>query len=329
MNNLVSVIVPVYNVENYLARCLDSIIEQMYQNIEIIVIDDGSTDSSGKICDEYKEKDSRIIVLHQKNQGLSGARNSGLDLMHGDWVVFVDSDDFIHVDFIEYLLGLCMKYNVRVSQCGCVRGISDFFPKEQVLQKEKKWDFKELYLSPTREFSVTAGMKLYAAELFQKYRYPKGKIYEDEDVTFKVLYDAGAVAISNRHLYYYYMSEGSILRNNNQKIRYDFLDIFCNRISFLKMKRKKEENLISATEKELCIRLMMNYFYAAQYGLEKDRAILYRFYKEHLKKVDWRFIKSRKEKIVLRAFLLFPQMVAWIENNLHIIRRNKYRREKK
>ena len=111
---LVSIIIPVYNVEEYLEQCLDSVINQTYNNLEIWLIDDGSKDSSGKICDKYKELDSRIRVIHKENGGLSSARNAALDLMKGEYVYFLDSDDFISLDLIETYINFVRKYNVDV-----------------------------------------------------------------------------------------------------------------------------------------------------------------------------------------------------------------------
>lgn len=327
MDELVSVIVPVYNVEKYIARCLESIVAQTYHNIEIIVIDDGSTDLSGSICDEFGKRDSRIIVIHQENMGLSGARNRGLDVMRGQWVTFIDSDDFVHRDFIKYLLYMCIKHNVKVSQCGFVRGTDNNFTEEEEIVKERKWKFNELYLSPSRQFRVIACAKMYDATFFQIYRYPYGKINEDEDTTFKILYEAEYIVISNRKLYYYYMSNDSIMRKNRGKINFDFLDILTDRIFFLQS--RDEEKLVSVTEKELCIRLMLNYFTAVQNGFTSDQDLLFKLYRQHFHNIDWMSVKSIKEKLALAVFDVFPRLFAFVENNLHIVDKNRRIREKR
>jgi len=113
----ISIIVPVYNVENYLCKCVDSILEQTYKEIELILIDDGSTDSSGVICDKYKNKDTRVFVIHKKNEGVSSARNCGLKVAVGDYVGFVDSDDYVLNDMYEYLLNLSIMYNADITSC--------------------------------------------------------------------------------------------------------------------------------------------------------------------------------------------------------------------
>ena len=115
--NLISVILPIYNVSDYLDRCMKSVINQTYKNIEIIMVDDGSTDDSALKCDEYKEKDDRIVVFHKENGGLSDARNYGIKRASGDYITCVDSDDFVDLDYIEYLYSLITKYNVKMSIC--------------------------------------------------------------------------------------------------------------------------------------------------------------------------------------------------------------------
>ena len=120
MNELISVIVPVYNVEEYLPKCIESIINQTYKNLEIILVDDGSTDNSGRICDEYAKKDDRIIVFHKENGGLSDARNCGIDAATGDWVQFVDSDDYIHQTMVEKMYSSCKRNQTKLAVCGRV-----------------------------------------------------------------------------------------------------------------------------------------------------------------------------------------------------------------
>ena len=204
--DLISVIVPVYNVESYLNRCVDSILRQTYKELEIILVDDGSTDNSGKICDEYKSVDNRVKVIHQSNRGQSVARNNGINMACGKWICFVDSDDFIQDDYLEYLLGLCIKFGTKVSQCGCAKGKESVFPDETVCITEKKWRIRDLYCSHQRLFRGIVWGKLFSRDLFQDYRFPAGKIFEDEDAAFILLYKAGEIAVSNRHSYYYFQS---------------------------------------------------------------------------------------------------------------------------
>ena len=130
-NQLISIIVPIYNVEKYLKQCIESIISQTYRNIEIILVDDGSPDNCGKICDEYSQKDKRIIVLHKENGGLSDARNKGIDIAKGDYLTFVDSDDFVNIDYIEKLYNSIKFNNTKLAQCG----ISKVDENNEIIEK--------------------------------------------------------------------------------------------------------------------------------------------------------------------------------------------------
>lgn len=325
---LISVIVPVYNVENYLERCVTSILKQTYTDLEIILIDDGSTDKSGTICDELQKKDPRIIVVHKENGGQSSARNLGLEICKGTWVCFIDSDDFIREDYIEELHRLCITYNVSISQCGAVRGTASDFPDENIDVSEVKWSFKKMYTSSSRIFRAVVWGKLVKTELARKYPFLTGKIYEDEETSFKYMYEAKECVVTNKHMYYYYMSPQSTLRNTNKRVNFDFVDIFEDRCKFLA--DHKEKTLIEYTKKELCIRLMLNYCGAKKEKKSKEDIIkLRKLFKEYYHKVDWNLPFPKKEILALRLFYIIPKSFSLIENNFRIIKSNKYKREKK
>lgn len=166
--NLISVIVPVYNVSKYLNQCIESIINQTYTNLEIILIDDGSNDESEKICDEYKNKDDRIIVIHQENGGLSAARNAGLDICKGKYISFVDSDDYPEPNFIDCLYSSLIENNVKVSMCD----INHVDENSQTIETEK-WDSTDI-VSGREIFKRNKGFihsvvwnKLYSADIWK------------------------------------------------------------------------------------------------------------------------------------------------------------------
>lgn len=324
----ISIIVPVYNVEKYINRCIDSILKQTYSNFELILVDDGSTDASGMICEEYIY-DKRVKVIHQQNKGVSAARNTGLEIFSGEWVTFVDSDDFISNDYLEYMLGLCKKYNVNVAQCGIVRGSENIFPEEETKSaKEVKWEFSNLYGSANREYRGVVWAKIYAAELVRNYRFPIGKVSEDEDACFYFLYKADSVIVSNRHIYYYYMSENSLVRRNRTRVCFDVVDVYRNRIEFLK--EKEETFLLNTTYKELCIRLMALYCDAKKnYYYMDDINEIRKLFLEHYKYLDKTKVKSKKEILAIVCFLICPNVWAFVENNTGIIKYMKYKREKK
>ncbi len=171
--DLISIIVPVYNVIKYLRHCIESIVNQTYTNLEIILVDDGSNDESEKVCDEYKNKDSRIIVIHQENRGLSAARNAGLDICKGKYISFVDSDDYIEPDFIECLYSSIIENSVKVSMCN----INYVDENSQIIGTEK-WDNIDIMsgrdiLKQNKDFihSVVCN-KLYSIEIWKDLRFP-------------------------------------------------------------------------------------------------------------------------------------------------------------
>ncbi len=324
--DLVSVIVPVYNVEMYLHRCIESVLAQTYKEIELILVDDGSLDQSGKICDEYGKREN-VKVFHEENKGQSSARNVGLDNATGKWIIFLDSDDFMEREFVSYMLGLCHKYHVKIAQCGAIRGKEDHFPEESSQVLEKKWNFDELYASATRQYRSVVWAKIYDAELYNDYRFPVGMIFEDEDAVFKIMYQAGEVIISNRHLYYYFMSEQSTLRKKRERICFDFVTIFENRIRLLQ--QNGEVFLIGVTEKELCIRLMMNYVEAVEEKIIKDDiGMLRKLFAQHYKSILDKGIIPTKERAALFLFYKFPRLFAFVENHVSFIEKKKHKRER-
>lgn len=324
--DLVTVIVPVYNVEKYLVRCVNSIISQTYKNLEILLVDDGSTDKSGEICDSFT--DGRVKVFHQINGGVSVARNNGLDHATGEWIMFVDSDDFIHPDMVEVLLKLCKTYNSLVSRCGFVRGTDSSFPNEVVPEKIKKWEFHELYSSPGRNYRGCVWGGFFRNTLFTYLRFPIGRaIAEDEYAAFFAMYQAGSVTITNRHMYYYYMSSISALRSHKKNVNFDVVDTYKDIISFLG--EKNESNLASLAKKELCIRIMMNYIESVKDRMPyMDLQRLLSVFRKYYTEIDFSIV-PKKEKWALILFKYMPQMFALLENRLEIIHGSKLTREKR
>ncbi len=233
----ISIIVPVYNVEKYLHRCIDSILAQTFNDFELILIDDGSTDSSGSICEEYKKIDPRIYVIHQKNRGLSVARNTGLDWIFKNsdskWLTFIDSDDWVHNKYLELLYSASVKYQVSLSICGYqeTSGESPFMykqePKTIICSPEK------FYLGHTANATIAWG-KLYRNDCFKKIRYPVGKIHEDEYITYRILFSLQEIAIINMPLYAYFFNQDGITKSDWSPKRMDIFNAYEGQISFFK-----------------------------------------------------------------------------------------------
>ncbi len=214
MNNdaLISVIVPVYQVEKFLPKCLDSIIGQTYKNLEIILIDDGSTDNSGKICDEYAKKDTRIRVIHQNNQGISFTRNVGLKIARGEYIAFVDSDDYLENDMYEYLWKLISKENADVAMCNTC--------EDEGFRSEKPIDVAYVMGPIQKYFEFSDWMapwnKLYKKELIGDIRFDlAAPPSEDEVFNFELAKKDAFVALGNQYKYHYRCNQnfGSVTKN--------------------------------------------------------------------------------------------------------------------
>lgn len=230
---LVSIIVPVYNVENYLEKCIQSICSQTYKNLEIILSDDGSTDQSGKICDKYACMDSRIKVIHKKNGGLSDARNAGIAIATGRYYMFVDSDDFIAPDTAENLYSAAITHHCEIAVCNMVRIFEDgttepfYNPTDKLIVLDNEQRFETL-----NQPSVCN--KLFLADLFKGIRFPKGKFYEDTFVYHELAYKAKIIVLTGYNGYYYLSRKDSILGKPRYTDRYfDFIEAVHNRFEFL------------------------------------------------------------------------------------------------
>ena len=211
----ISIIVPVYQAEKYISKCIESIANQTYKNLEIILIDDGSTDSSGEICDEYGKKDNRIVVVHNKNKGVSVARNCGLDIATGDYITFVDSDDYIDLQMYSEMMKVVEKYSCDVVMCDCIKefkGKSEkythairegFYDKEQLKQEY----YSQLLITPNIEYPATISncLCLIKSEIGKKIRYIEG-VKHSEDLLFgaQIMYMAKSFYYMKDQFFYHY-----------------------------------------------------------------------------------------------------------------------------
>lgn len=252
---LVSVIVPIYKVEAYLERAICSILDQTYENLQIILVDDGSPDNCGKICDEYAKKDDRIIVIHKENGGLSDARNAGLEICSGEYIAFLDSDDFIAPFFIETLMEALHSTGSDVAFCPYqvvekVSGKEFNKPIENKQWKEEHYftyNRKELLLNmydrnhQDATYFIVAWNKLYKAGLWENVRFPKGKIHEDEATTYKVFHKAVKGVYVKYPMYGYFSAPGSITREGFHKKRLQWMDALTDRMEFFEKETKEPD----------------------------------------------------------------------------------------
>lgn len=220
----ISVIVPVYKVEPYLRRCIDSILGQTYPHFDLILVDDGSPDNCGAICDEYARKDSRIHIIHQENGGLSAARNAGIDWAFSNsdsqWLTFVDSDDWVHPELLKFLLNAAVGTGTHISVCGFIETTDESSAMQFEMQPPVLWSPEAFYTEQNVNAIIACG-KLYEKGLFSHIRFPNGKIHEDELTTYKLTFSQEKIAVLSLGLYYYYQNMEGISKSTWSPKRLD------------------------------------------------------------------------------------------------------------
>ncbi len=226
-------IIPVYRVEAYLERCVDSVLAQTYGNLEIILVDDGSDDGCPAICDTYARKDGRVRVIHQENRGLSGARNAGIDCAEGSYLVFTDSDDYLVPEFVERLYEACVGTGSDLALCRFAYVRGEAVPREQEggLRVLTGRQMQAGLYGPEGVYYVVAWNKLYRRELFDGIRYPEGRIHEDEATTYRIFHRAEQAVYVDAALYGYFISPSSITRGFHPR-RGDWVTAMEERVDF-------------------------------------------------------------------------------------------------
>lgn len=238
-NPIVDIIVPIYNVSNYLKRCLNSIQNQTFKAFRVLLIDDGSTDTSRHICYEFVKKDKRFKYFHKENGGLSDARNYGLNQSNSKYVIFIDSDDYIHKDYVSELLNNIQEYNSDVAVCGFFRvnEQGDILEQEDTISNKNSLSGRS-FLKKTIEYgnntnSIVAWNKIYKRKIFNNVRFSKGKYFEDQFIFTKLYWKINKVSFVNIPLYYYVQRQGSIMQSNlNEKKIMDTILFRQERIDF-------------------------------------------------------------------------------------------------
>lgn len=311
MQPKISVIVPVYNVEKYLPHCLDSIINQSYTNLEIILIDDGSSDNCPEICDKYAEKDRRIIVIHKRNGGLSDARNTGIESATGEYLAFVDGDDYIAVNMYEILEKRIIGDRADIAVCNFL-----YVNEQGELLQEKNYNLPILnkclesrnaikkLSGPKSWYYVTAWNKLYHREIFDGLRFPKGKYHEDEFVIHHIIQKCGRISCVQDPLYYYVQRDKSITSEQFSLRRMDIADALIDRYYFAKRHKYKELKDNSAATLSTYLWKWKKYIknndiYVERYNEIQDKAIFLIW-----ERSAWNCL-TRRKVICSRVELLF------------------------
>ena len=317
---LISIVVPVYNVEKYINRCINSIIRQEYQNIEIILVDDGSFDNSGKICDEYAKKDERIVVVHQKNRGLSAARNCGIDISKGEYICFVDSDDWISSDYVSTLFDLIINNNADIAVCSYVKtekenDLGNNIEDNIIEEYNNIQAIKKIYSTSDCERIniIIAWNKLYNKRLFENIRYPQNRYYEDGGTTYKLLYNSEKIVCLKKVMYYYFVNCESITGSKlNKKKIIDAIELQEEELNFYKNKNLDEMYVLCY--KRLLEKLISLYYESGD-GIGKEIsewiADKYKFYYKRKKQII-NSVTTLKTRIRYMLFFINRKIYKWL-----------------
>lgn len=297
----ISVIIPVYNVEKYFRKCLDSVINQTYKNLEIIVVDDESPDNCGKIADEYASLESRIKVIHKKNGGVSSARNVALDIATGDYIAFLDSDDIADVREYERLYEILKKFDADAAFCELTR----YYDGEETQKEEYEIKDEKISVDEALKLILTnnnignyINIKLFKKELFDGIRFPEGKCYEDAATLYKVIGRAKSVAYTNEKLYYYLIGrEGAITSSFSEKKLKDSLEAYFGQYQYIAANypsvKKYAGMVFVKMYTSACEKMRLNNFremYDSEFLLEK-----YKYFKKAVSEAPLEILRDNLE----------------------------------
>lgn len=307
---LVSIVIPVYNVEEYLAQCIESILGQTYHNYELILVNDGSKDSSGKICEDYRNKDGRIRLIHKKNGGLSDARNAGMEIAKGLYITFVDSDDFIHKDYLKEMVSFAVDNNVDIVQAEWSHFTKDLGTYERHNLKISTGEEAFVDMLHFRNIHMMAWNKLYRRSLFENIYYPVGRINEDNLTTYKVVFRASKVACLPQVLYYYRINDSGIMNSNFSEKRFEVLSVIDEMKKYLGQESQKYEYEINYHE----VRLRMSIYNACLVQSKKEKYVeQMNEIEETLKNVDFKKVKlEKKYQILLLILKISPKLYKYL-----------------
>ena len=312
-SKLISIIVPVYNVADYLERCVESLVLQTYLNLEIILVDDGSTDQSGEICEELAKSDERIHVFHKKNGGLSDARNYGIEHCSGEFITFVDSDDRIDLKACENLVNTALLENSDIV-IGCIiHEYSDgtIVYDEKIFENEITLDGKEAVKNILEGKGYSACGKLYRKNVFDKIRFPKGKLDEDFATAYKIFYESSKVTYITEYVYFYFKRSGSIMKSPFSLSKLDFVHNAEDAVSYIKNMTNNAE-LKDRAEALLCNRLdMVIHLIIFDENRKKYKKELKQLVKQLRKK--WYVVLTSKyinfkDKLVMISEIITPEL---------------------
>lgn len=299
MKVLVSIIIPIYNVEKYLEKCIKSIINQTYRNLEIILINDGSTDESAKICEAYKEQDNRIIFINKKNGGAASAKNEGLKVAKGDYITFVDSDDFVELDMIEYMVNTIKKYNSDIVQCSFTnlyKNTEKFKQDKIIEQKIGSKDFLELFI--TKWDSSLFWNKLFKREVIENVFFKEGRCIDDEFFTYKCVINSKSIVTSNKIVYNYRMRKSGVMKSERSQKQ-----ILKDRVDYLYERYELVRKIYKDLDKSFLEHLLTYYLIISKDYYVNEKLLDYM--KNNLKSIKVKIITSNIDIRIKMQILRF------------------------
>ena len=313
----ISIIVPIYKVEKYIDRCIKSILNQTFNDFELILVDDGSPDNCSVICDKYEKIDKRIKVIHKKNEGLSAARNSGIEIAQGEYIAFIDSDDFINKNMFKILYENIKKYDADISICKFKYIYPEDYINENceiVEDKIKVFSninaLEQIYEKDRLQF-IVAWNKLYKKTLFEDLRYDKGKCHEDEFIIHKLLYKSDKVVYCLNEMYYYLQRDGSIMKSEFNAKNLDILDALIERMNFFRVNNFKKLEIETLNN---YIYFFFDYYLKVKYKLN-DKVKLVHMEKQFsfiLKYLLKNPTYNKKAKILWIIFRINPKLYYFV-----------------
>ena len=317
----VSIVVPVYNVETYLNYCVNSLRQQTYTNIEIILVDDGSTDASGEICDQHAQEDERVRVLHIENGGISNARNTGVKEASTDWIIFVDSDDYYDKRTVEYLVGLRDKYGVELVATPVIE-VRDYESKdfsgsltEKSSEKLDRYTaLKEMFYG--NRVGTHSGGKLYKKTILLRFPYPKGMLYEDLAIAYEHIASCKQIAVGDINLYKYYRRPGSIVNSKYSVKLMDFYKAMEWNRSYIERDYPNDQEMRRA----LNVRYVFNGLHVVHAmlssGMYSDVNKIRKEYIQYFKDVILNSNVTRKNKVKYLMLLVSPKLYEKIREKM-------------
>lgn len=327
MSPLVSVVVPVYKVEKYIGTCIESIINQSYENLEIILVNDGSPDNSAVICQEYADKDNRIKLINQDNKGLASARNTGIKNATGEFIYFVDSDDCINTELISFVVGIAEKENANLVQIGLRDVLSDFMSYDEKINLDK-YEIKRFSVidglynleksKSKAEFDLclrttVVWTKLYRTAAFKSLLFPEGmRMHEDQMVAHRNIIAAGGMVFVDAPLYYYRQNEGSLIRVGWTTKRLSIMDCYDDRQKWIqKMNEPDKKSIADFVHERFLVCIIRNYNLADLRLKASEKKEVKKNLKHKFSQVlsDKKYDLALKKKLYFGLFNMCPALV--------------------